>query len=645
MSFKKLIKSVLVVSATMIVLCAWSVPGVFSAEKLEPDAVEKYAQPMPVLKAAGLRFDMTSGGKISVEMQETSQNLLGEDIDGNAFPNTTVWGYKFPKLPVTYPGATIVAQKDVPIEVKWENKLPRNKKGGHLLPVDFSLHMARPYKFLEKGDIPLVTHLHGGHTESASDGLPEQWYTQGFNKTGPTWVKKTFKYDNDQEGATLWYHDHALGITRLNVYAGLAGFYLLRDANENSLISGETPVLPRGDQEIEIVVQDRMFYDDGQLFFPAFPGDPRYDDFITGEGAVLPPGIFPGGGPTALAEFFGDIILVNGKAWPTLSVDQGKYRLRLLNGSDSRFYILQFRTDQDGNSLADAEPFLVIGNDDGLLNVPVAAYYEGIPNTLLIAPGERYDVVVDFSGRVAGDNIYLRNFGPDDPFGGGVPGTDFDIADVDSTGGIMRFDVTTETVSQNASVDDITVLRPIEDQLTTPDPNSADIARPLVLFEGTDEFGRLQPLLGTLAAGSLGWFEDTTENPALGATEVWAVYNATGDAHPIHLHLVSFRIIDRTDMGTEGDEFSGDWYVEEKPQPQHDESFGTGGILHLNTAPTFPGTDPVPYEAGMKDTAVMLPNQVTRVIATFDRPGRYVWHCHILSHEDNEMMRPFEVIE
>jgi FtsP/CotA-like multicopper oxidase with cupredoxin domain len=362
------------------------------------------------------------------------------------------------------------------------------------------------------------------------------------------------------------------------------------------------------------------------------------------------PEIFPGGGPTALAEFFGDIILVNGKAWPTLSVDQGKYRLRLLNGSDSRFYILQFRTDADGDSLADAEPFLVIGNDNGLLNEPVEASYEGYDNTLLIAPGERYDVVVDFSGFNEGDHIFLRNFGPDDPFGGGIPvasspGNDeFLIADPYSTGQIMRFDVTDATVNPDASVALATVLRQSGEELVAPDPGDADNTQSLVLFEGKDEFGRLQPLLGTLAAGSLGWFEETTENPLLGDTEVWEVYNATGDAHPIHLHLVSFRIIDRTDMGEEGTgPGNGDWYVEEKVQLQHDGSEGIGGILHINNDPTFPGTSPADYEAGKKDTAVMLPGQVTRVIATFDLPGRYVWHCHILSHEDHEMMRPFFV--
>ncbi len=372
-----------------------------------------------------------------------------------------------------------------------------------------------------------------------------------------------------------------------------------------------------------------MFDEDGELFWPAYPGDPAYDDFITGEGAVLPPEDFPypapgGGGPTALAEFFGNVIMVNGKVWPKLEVEPRKYRFRLLNGSDSRFYILEFRDSEDEEfDEGTGYSFLQIGTDDGLLARPVAL------NQLLIAPGERMDLVVDFSD-FEGQSVYLRNFGPDEPYGGGEPEDEFETADESSTGQIMRFDVTiplNENIA-DARVKEMTRLRqnimPLIQEGAT---------RNLVLFEGSDEYGRLMPMLGTLDQGSLTWSDAITENPMENDTEVWEVYNATGDAHPIHLHLVSFQIINR-------ESFNG--AVEDKTQYGHNGEEITGGLLTVNSL-GGDAREPAENEKGWKDTAVMLPGEVTRVIARFDRVGRYVWHCHILSHEDHEMMRPFYV--
>lgn len=585
-----------------------------SGTPLDPVEVPKFENDLPVIKELGLRVDLTQGkvNSLPVKMEETTQDLLGMGFQ------TRVWGYRFPGLPTTYPGATIVAMKDKPIEIKWKNKLP-----GHFLPVDPTMHMAHPPDMHEvndirewyaKGNVPTVAHLHGGHTESDSDGLPEAWFTQN-NETGAFFVKKDYWYDNDQQAATLWYHDHALGITRLNVYAGLAGFYLLRDENENNLINGG--VLPSGDQEIEIVIQDRMFDTEGQLFWPAYPGDPFYDDFITGElppGETLPEEDFPGGGPTALAEFFGDIILVNGKAWPKLEVEPRKYRFRLLNGSDSRFYILELENEY---------PFMVIGTDNGLLHQPV------LVTDLVFAPGERYDVVIDFAG-MDGEDITMLNFGPDAPFGGtDIP--DEELADPLTTGQIMQFQVRVPDDWPNdfedVSIDGSSVLN-----APATISEDVDVTRQLVLFEGKDEYGRLQPLLGTLEHGSLTWFEAITENPAVGATEVWEVYNATGDAHPVHLHLVTFEIMGKF-------EYTGD--VTPRPQIQHNGEYGIG--FDLSNVVVGAQVPLRPYEYGWKDTFIVPPGQVGRVKATFDRAGRYVWHCHILSHEDHEMMRPFHV--
>jgi spore coat protein A len=611
---ERLLRTMGTFAVVALLLSAVSLPAL-AQPLLDATSHPKFVNPLPI----PARIDVTAGGKYDMEMKETVQ-WLGLYNPAMMPLMTTVWGYGQPDdqpgfLAPSYPGPTFVAMRDVPLDIKWKNKLPRYPKyafpgypGGHLLPVDPTLHMAHP----AKGGIPTVVHLHGGHTESASDGLPEAWFTQGFKETGPFFVKQTYHYDNDQEAATLWYHDHALGITRLNVYAGLAGFYLLRDDNENMLLADG--VIPAYPYEVEIVIQDRMFTGDGALFFPS--ENPEIEDGFED----LPPG------PSAIAEFFGDFILVNGVAWPALEVEPRKYRLRFLNGSDSRFYVLEFH---DAEDMGTAQEFYQIGTDNGLLVTPVPL------TRLLIAPGERADLVVDFDGQT---ELYLRNFGPDDPFKGfNMDGTISDgaggvapPADPATTGQIMKFDVSLPLDGgvTDASVTMGTVLRP--DIMPLVQNGST---RNLVLFEGRDEYGRLQPLLGTLEEGSLAWFEPITENPMVDDVEVWEVYNSTEDAHPIHLHLVSFQILNR-------ESFEGE--VEEKDQPQHDGSFGVGGVLTVNSL----GGDarpPEPNEMGWKDTAVMLPGEVTRVIARFDREGRYVWHCHILSHEDHEMMRPYYV--
>jgi spore coat protein A len=231
-----------------------------------------------------------------------------------------VWGYGTATQSPTYPGRTIETTVNTPITVRWTNNLLDDfgQPLPHLLPVDTSLHWAQPNNYPYSG-VPVVTHLHGGHSESASDGLPEFWFTPGFAETGPQWVKETYSYENDQRAATLWYHDHALGITRLNVYAGMAGFYLLRDGQDTGLPDNSLG-LPAGKYEVPVVIQDRMFTEDGQLYYPSEPEV---------EGAPA---------PSVLPEFFGDHILVNGQAWPVLDVEPTVYRFRLLNGSDSRFY-------------------------------------------------------------------------------------------------------------------------------------------------------------------------------------------------------------------------------------------------------------------------------------------------------------------
>jgi spore coat protein A len=311
-----------------------------------------------------------------------------------------------------------------------------------------------------------------------------------------------------------------------------------------------------------------------------------------------------------MAEFFGDHILVNGQAWPVLEVEPRLYRLRFLNGCDTRFF----------NMFAGGLQFYVIGTDQGLLNAPVRV------NRLSIAPGERIDVLVDFSN--AGNNtIILRN---------NAPGTFRRplVVDPRTTGQIMAFRVgSTVTDGANNAIpatlrggDGQPPLLPAKPELTYPlipgpGPNDVDNIRQLVLYEGEDELGRLQPLLGTLAQPWL-WSDPITESITFNDTEVWEIYNVTEDTHPIHLHLVKFQIIDR--------------------QLINPEKFELG----ISPPPLLgQPKPPAPEEDGWKDTVQALPKTVTRIVANFDKVGQWVWHCHILSHEDHEMMRRFEVVE
>lgn len=534
--------------------------------------------PNPGIDGQGQPFDYQVGA------YQFSQNLLGP-----GFPNTIVWGYGQTTQTATYPGRSFEVQRDQRIRVRWTNFL----SGSHLLPVDTTLHWAFGHgahggHSIEQHGVPIVTHLHGGHSEARSDGLPDDWFTPGFGMKGPEWTKETYIYDNDQPAANIWYHDHALGITRLNVYAGLAGLYFVRDSLDTG--KPDNPLgLPAFPYEIPLVIQDRFFDTNGQLFYPS--------DFAL---AMVQPGFAPfPGGPSALPEFFGNFILVNGKTWPFLNVEPRKYRLRLLNGSDSRFYNLRITNDP---------PMWVIGNDGGLLNAPVPV------NQLTIGPGERYDIIVDFAG-FRGQSLIMRN-NARSPFPKGVS------VEPRTEGQVMQFRVgsSVSRTQDNGLPASLGVVSPLPASSRT---------RQLLLFEGTDQYGRLQPMLGEAASGTYLWDDPTTEKPALNTVETWEIFNATADAHPIHLHLVNFQLLNRQA-----------YKATIIPKVNGTSIGGSLTNIRLNGG----AKPPAAYEAGWKDTAIMYPGEVTRIVAKFDRPGVYVWHCHILSHEDHEMMRRFEVV-
>jgi FtsP/CotA-like multicopper oxidase with cupredoxin domain len=497
--------------------------------------------------------------------------------------------------------------------------------------------------------VPIVTHVHGAvGVGDESDGYPEAWYLPAAGNipagyaTEGTWFDffagkaaashgadwgpgfATFQYPNLGRASTDWYHDHTLGMTRLNVYAGPAGFYIIRGGpdGDDAVIdtrTGGTASLPgpaprendkfppnKHYREIPIAIQDRSFNADGSLFYP----DTRafFDEYA---GPFIPDtDVAPFWNP----EFFGNMTMVNGNTWPFQTVEQRRYRLRFLNGCQSRFLILDF------DQIPGVEVW-AIGNEGGFLAAPVNLTATN-GNRLLMGLAERADLIVDFTNVPLGSYV-LGNVGPDEPFGGGVPGVDFDVADPASTGQVMEF-----RVVPAIDADDSTPPQFLQLPAVTPLPPET-VTRPLALLEEESAFtdGPAAALLGTVDgdpnAGPAGtmpqlWANDVTENPAVGATEVWELYNASADAHPIHIHELTFEVVNRQDIDVD------------------EES---------HAVEVVPGTEagPESWETGFKDTVTAYPGQVTRVRARFETPGQFVWHCHILEHEDNEMMRPYRI--
>ncbi|UHQ99061.1 multicopper oxidase (plasmid) [Natrinema zhouii] len=544
-----------------------------------PD-LEKWVDEVPrpgVVEPSGTKDGQP---QYEIEMREVEQKLHRD------LPATTVWGYDG-----QFPGPTIEAEQGEPIYVRWTNGLPDE----HLLPVDTTIHSdIIPY---DMPGVRTVTHLHGGNVESESDGHAQAWYTRNFEETGPEFQKKDYYYVNDQPPATLWYHDHSLGITRLNVYAGLAGFYLLRNDHERSLD------LPEGEYEIPLVFQDRSFEEDGSLFYPTAISDEQ-----AGSDESLPD-------PSIVPQFYGDTSVVNGKAWPRLSVEPRSYRFRLLNGSNSRYYTLKLRQydESSGEAGDDGPSFVQIGNDGGLLSTPVE-----IEDRLELGAGQRADVVVDFAEH-AGETLLLHNDAPAQYRGRTGLGDDDDIVSLPE---IMVVDVGDDGNSQDASE--------VPDELTrVPDipVDSVDNERYLTLNGGaTDDYGRLLHLLGTAdERDGLEIDDPVTEEPTLGDTEIWSFANRSSMSHPMHLHLVHFQMLGRQSMGDyDPDEDEIDLEALEAPEP---------------------------YERGWNDVITVDPGEIVHVIVHFgehdglfnDQTGTYMWHCHMIEHEDHDMMRPFTV--
>ena len=574
------------------------VPLTSAANAAGPTRVTPFTEQLPTLADLGV-IDATGGVSATIEMVNARHKFH------TALAATPTFAYRASGGSQGYLGPVIVAKKNVPFDLTVVNHL-----GAHPLAsvIDYGIMGTVPGA---KGDATApraAVHLHGGNTDPASDGDPMDSFGHG--------VTKTYHYGNTQEAAGLWYHDHAVGITRLNVFAGLASGYLVRDANDPG--DGSTGLPPAPAYEVPLILQDRMFNKDGTFNYPPNP---------------VP--VTPGGGPW-IPEFFGDVATVNGKAWPNLAVDRGKYRFRVYNGSQARFYHLKLKT-----SLGTVLPFFQIGSDGGLLNAPIAL------TKLLLAPGERADLVVDFAALPACTTVVLTNnatvpfpSGPKAVKDGGVPLPQ-----------IMQFTVTSK-VGWKAPLPAKLRLR------TAPVTRLAGVpvaaTRNMTLVEVHNADG--EPTM-VLMNNMTFMPNDNKMTVGTNTLEQWDLINTTVDAHPMHLHFTQFQVLNRQKFDAEAylvaaygvkPEGAPVWPVPNTGRSIPVAPFLKGGV-----------SAPAPNEQGWKDTIVAMPGEVTRIIVPFganpagvvgpmaigkSHIGKYVSHCHILEHEENDMMMRFKIV-
>ena len=611
-------------------------PNPVPGGSLDPLTIPKYVTELPRLGVMPRAGTTTFNGAPVDTYVIAARQFMQQMLPAN-FPKTSVFAYGSPSVSGSFhaPAMTIEAKYNRPVRVTWVNGLvdSSGKYVPHLFTVDPTLHWTNPPGGLSgrdghtaftstpppyTGPVPLVTHLHGAHVTEESDGYPQAWtlptaanIPAGYANVGSFYDKykqeaaarfgvawqsgsSIYQYPNDQRATALWFHDHALGMTRVNVQAGLAGFYLLRGG------PGDLPpgALPSGSQEIAMVFQDRSFNTNGSLFFPdsrTFFGD------TTPGGPWIPTTDTP---PYWNPEYFANTISVNGAVWPVLHANRCRYRLRMLNSSNARTYLLKLVTNPMAARPASAAlPMWQIGADGGFLPAPARL------DEVIIAPSERADVILDFTGVSSGTVLYLINEGPDEPYHGGVPNTDFDAADPFTSGQVMKIVVGGALAAADTSVAPWQLHFPAIPPLGTPSQTFG-----VSLIETDSTFYDGAPIYGTLGTmnadgtGNVRFWEDPVDIQAgAGNVTEWNLTNFTVDGHPIHLHQTQFQVISRT---------------------------AADGTVR----------GPEPWETGTKDTVIALPGETTKLRAFFDIPGRYVYHCHIIDHEDNGMMRPFDVL-
>ena len=543
---------------------------------IDPNTITKYIKKLNLPKVLQPKTKCCCD-HYKITMEETIVNLHPE------IPDTKMWLYNGSVNPLL-----INAQRHHPVKIKWVNDLPVK----HLLAdyIDHTLHGAG----YDVPDVRNVVHLHGGEQESYSDGLPEDWFTPGHHVN--------YYYPNDQHATTLFWHDHAVGITRLNVYAGLGGsIYLVRDKKVEQKLR-----LPKDEYEVPLVITDKTFAEDGSLIYPHHePGVPFPSDKWQ-------------------THFLGLMILVNNVVWPYFEVKQALYRFRIVNSSDTRTYSLKLYY---ANDLTKAGPPMIqIGTDGGYLPHPI------VLNELLLMPAERADIIIDFSEFKTGTEFIMTNSAKAPFPNGSTPNN--------NNGRVMKFIVGYKPIHEQCAH----IVTPNNfDRLST---NNISKIRQLNL----DTVGMLTNPTA-LFLNNLAFHMPVTEKPIVGTTEVWEFINLTAGAHPMHVHLIQFQLLNRQTYNVTA-------YNNAIMAANPDMMPGEGIENPIDVTPFLIG-NPVALtsdssEYGWKDTIRADGNTVTRIIIRFApqdggsfsfdaTDGPYVWHCHILSHEDNDMMRPYQL--
>jgi len=553
------------------------------------------------------------------------------------------------------PGPTFEITRGIPAQVKWINDLV-DENGNplqHMYPVDPTIHWANPNNidmeasmeqtvqglappfppgyngipytipgtttitnpdgWNAQSPVPITTHLHGGQILSDYDGTPDQWFTpNGIHGKEYRTVSTTdanaalYYYHNAQDPTTLWYHDHALGLTRLNVFSGLAGYYLIRDLDDPV-----APLLPSGQYEMPLIIQDRTFQADGSFYYSPDGYYPNYDP---------PPFNYTKENPYSLGAALGNTIMVNGKVWPNMNVSQGQYRFRLLDASNTRFYNISF---------SNGMPFTLIGSDGGYIKTAVSV------TSKLFSPAERLDILVDFSNVASGEKIILKNNALFNLSSSKFPDQ------LETVGQIMQFTVTSDKGFEAKSLPSTLNLTLAGDYPNVPTPTKTRI---LTLGEDIS----VSPALPMdLYMDGQKWDAPVSETPELGTTEDWVLIN-TFDTHNIHLHLVQFQLVSRQSYNVTS--YWDDWIALNGEPPLNRTTINVDSLEpYLIGQPTLPDLS----EQSWKDTIIVFSQQITVIRIRFAQqdgkdfpfdvttgPG-YVWHCHILEHEDNAMMRPY----
>jgi spore coat protein A len=611
--------------------------------------------------------------EFTVSVSEFYQQVLPTvDSSGNptGYGPSKVWGYGGEARDAvtgetlgfvrSIPGPTFETTRGIPAQVKWVNDLV-DKNGNplqHMYPVDPTIHWANPNNIDTKtaieqtiqglappfppgyngtpytipgtttitnpegwnaqSPVPIVTHLHGGQVPSDYDGTPDQWFTpNGIHGKDYRTAFATepnaaiYYYPNAQDPTALWYHDHALGMTRINVYSGLSGFYILRDPADSL-----AALLPNGPYEMPLIIQDRTFLRDGSMYYPSDGYYPNYEP---------PPFNYTKEHPYSLGAFVGNTIMVNGKVWPNMNVSQGQYRFRILDASNSRFYNISF---------SNGMPFTLIGSDGGYLKSPVSV------TSMLFSPAERIDILVDFSKMAPGEKAVLKNNALWNP--GGI----YSFPNQESTvGQIMQF-----TVTSDEGVKPKELPSQLNPTLTGDYPNLPAPTKVRILTFPEDI--SVSPALPMhLYLDGQRWAAPVSETPELGSTEDWIIANSF-DTHNIHLHLVQFQLVYRQSYNLTA--YWNDWIALNGNPPLNHTTINVPSLdPYLFGEPILPG----PTEQGWKDTIITYSRQITVIRVRFapqdgsdypfdptTGPG-YVWHCHIMEHEDNEMMRPYIVTQ